>query len=182
MSGKINVAGIIVAHLKTMRDHGRDKFSIIDGTVFFVCPGFIASVIFVGCFPLSTSLVGSLINGAAILLGLLLNLLVLMFDQKNKASDAISKLDIKVPDYEGRKGRLELRCVVINESVANISFTILMCVISLCTLLIFSAGDQFRVVGLWERSVYAANSFIWSNVSLTILMIIKRVFALFSQE
>jgi hypothetical protein len=182
MSGKINVAGIVAAHLKTMRDHGRNKFSIIDGTVFFVCPAFVACIIFIGCFPLSAGLVGSLINAAAILLGLLLNLLVLMFDQKNKASDAISRLDSTVPDYEGGKGRLELRCVVIDESVANISFTILMCVVSLCTLLLFSAGSEIREVGLWERSVYAINSFIWSNVSLTIVMIIKRVFALFSQK
>ncbi|WDM78281.1 hypothetical protein K6979_14005 [Xanthomonas cucurbitae] len=183
MSGKINVAGIIVAHLYTLRDFKEKRPSFIDIAVFFICPAFVATVVWLGGYPLESGLLNSLINASAILLGLLLNLLVLMFDQKNKAGESLGRLGASTgPDYNGKQRRLELRCEVINETVANISFTILLCIVSLCTLLIFSMSGESKSVGLWERTVYGLNVFIWANVSLTIMMIIKRVFALFSQE
>jgi len=182
MSGKINVTAIGVAHLRTMRDFGRDRISWIDCTVFFLCPAFVSFVIFVSGCSLNSGLVSSLVNASAILLGLLLNLLVLMFDQRNKAVDGLACLEnAENPDFNGKKRRLEVRCLVIDETVANISFTVLLCIFSLCTLLLFSMRAEGVGVDLIERIVYSINSFIWINVSLTILMVIKRVFALFSQ-
>lgn len=185
MSGKINIGGILAAHFETLRDHAQNRISLIDVTVLFVCPAIVAVVVFVSEAKLTTVLVGSLINAAAILTGLLLNLLMLMFDQSNRVEERLVALESPtkccqkvVVDHSGVRRVLELRSKLISETVANISFTTLFCIASLCSLLLFSAIEE-PVYKLAERITYAVNAFIWINVVLTILMVMKRVFALF---
>lgn len=179
MSGKINVWAIVSAHFGTIRHHGQNRLSIVDLTVFFICPLSIACLVFYARLPFVPSLVSALINASAILLGLLLNLLVLMFDLRSKASDDMDKLNGQKPLDKKRLARLSLRCEVIDESVANISFTVLLCIGSLVSLLLFSMREDTVGVDAIESTAYAWNAFIWINVSLTIMMIIKRVFVLF---
>lgn len=188
MSEKINVLSIVRAHLQTLRHHARNEYSIIDITVFLVCPALLAILVFVSQKPLTESLVNSMISASAILLGLLLNLLVLMFDQRNRAMETLQKFESAgegsevPPDREGMRGKLTLRIEAIRQTVANISFTVLLCIASLCTLLLYLTMQDTAVVpDLFESLIYAANVFIWVSVSLTILMVIKRVFALFVQ-
>src|SRR5690606_21564705 len=88
MSEKINFFGIVCAHLQTLKHHARNEYSAIDITVFLVCPALLAALVFFSQQPLTENLVNSMINASAILLGLLLNLLVLMFDQRNRAQEA----------------------------------------------------------------------------------------------
>lgn len=186
MSGKINITGIVRAHWKTLRDHGQDRTSWIDVTVLFVCPAIVALVLFWSAVTPNSGLVGALINAAAILVGLLLNLLVLMFDQRSKVAERIEKMKALAescpkgaPDYEGMRAKLQLRSSLISETVANISFTTVLCIVSLCSLLFYSAFDGTSAV-LLGRVTYALNAFVWVNVILTILMVMKRVFALFA--
>lgn len=179
MSSKTNVWAVIIAHCRTLRHHGEGYVSPIDIAVFLVCPLLLAVLIFYSRISLTSALVSALINASAILLGLLLNLLILMFDQRSKAGDLIDKLNLLKPPPEKRLEKLSIRCEVIDQSVANISFTILLCIGSLVSLLLFSIRPDSSDVDVLESIVYALNAFIWSNVSLTILMIIKRVYALF---
>lgn len=186
MSGKINIAGIVRAHLATLRDHGQDRVSWIDVTVLFICPAIVAFVLFLSEAKPTSGLVGALINASAILVGLLLNLLVLMFDQRSKVSERIEKLKAQAatcpkgtPDFEGLSAKLQLRSSLISETVANISFTTVLCIVSLCSLLFYSAFDETSAIFL-GRITYALNAFVWVNVVLTILMVMKRVFALFT--
>jgi magnesium-transporting ATPase (P-type) len=193
MSAKINVWSIVRGHLGTMRHHAEDRVSIVDITVFFVCPGFMAVVVYLACIPFTDGLVSALVNASAILLGLLLNLLVLMFDQKSKAADILEKLNTpqaplepnEAPDPLKLKRRIDhltLRSAVITESVANISFSVLLCIASLVSLLAFSMRGSRLPVERLESLAYGFNVFIWATVSLTILMVIKRVFALFTSS
>jgi len=191
MSAKINVWSVLRGHLATMRHHTEDRVSIVDLTVFFVCPAVVAVVVYLARLPFTDGLVSALVNASAILLGLLLNLLVLMFDQKSKAADLLDKLTAPQPAPSrnrpalppppvDRINRLRLRATVISESVANISFSVLLCISSLVSLLAFSMRGGALPVDRVESFAYAFNVFIWITVSLTILMVIKRVFVLFT--
>lgn len=188
MSDKINVLGIVRAHLQTLRHHGRDELSPIDITVFVICPLFLAVAVFMAGDSLGENLVNVMINAAAILLGLLLNLLVLMFDQRNRALESLQKFKPVeqggggMRDVEGVRGKLTLRVEVIKQTVANISFTVLLCIVSLASLLVYSMRQASAgSVGYFESVIYALNAFIWVSVFLIILMVVKRVFALFVQ-
>ncbi|MEN5425384.1 hypothetical protein ABE522_03270 [Stenotrophomonas pennii] len=189
MSGKINVWSVFCGHMATMRHHGEDRVSVLDVTVFFICPGIVAAVVYLSDIPLTDSLIGALINASAILLGLLLNLLVLMFDQKSKAAELLDRLSrpdcssgggASVPVAQDKIRHIRLRGVVITESVSNISFAVLLCIASLVSLLGFSMRGEAGGGDSLESFVCSLNTFLWLNVSLTILMIIKRVFVLFS--
>ncbi len=188
MSDKINVFGIVRAHLHTLRHHGRDDFSAIDFTIFVICPLFLAVVVFLDGDSLGENLVNAMINAAAILLGLLLNLLVLMFDQRNRAVESLRKYKPVeqggggMRDADGTRGKLVLRIEVIKQTVANISFTVLLCIVSLASLLVYSMRQPgVGPAGCVESTIYALNAFIWVSVFLIILMVVKRVFALFVQ-
>ncbi|MBK0053767.1 hypothetical protein [Stenotrophomonas sp. S39] len=181
MSAKINVLGIVKAHLMTLRNHSAGRISLVDWSVFFICPLIIGVVVYLSLIPLTESLVAALINAAAILLGLLLNLLVLMFDQRTKVKDLLDKLQRPQASVDAKRIRhVELRRNVIDESVANISFAVLLCLCSLVSLLVFTMAVKSGSGSRMESFVYAMNAFIWINVMLTILMVIKRVYALFS--
>lgn len=181
MSAKINVLVIVRAHLKTLKHHSRDAVSLIDWAVFFVCPIMVAVVVYLSCVPLTDGLVAALINAAAILLGLLLNLLVLMFDQRTKVKDILDKLQRPQANTDPKRlEHIQLRRDVIDQSVANISFAVLLCLCSLVSLLAFTMAPKSPAGGRFESIIYGLNAFIWINVMLTILMVIKRVYALFS--
>jgi magnesium-transporting ATPase (P-type) len=174
-----------------MRHHTEGRVSIVDIAVFFVCPAFVAVVVYFACLPFNDGLVSALVNASAILLGLLLNLLVLMFDQKSKTADLLERLTEPSADPGRNQApaahqpvdrikRLSLRATVISESVANISFSVLLCIASLLSLLAFSMRGSQLPVDRIESLAYGFNVFVWITVSFTILMVIKRVFVLFT--
>lgn len=188
MSGKINVLGIVREHLKTLRHHGRDESSVVDITVFVLCPLILSALVVVARASFPDALAGAMITASAILLGLLLNLLVLLFDQRNRAEDALRTLSQlnekgqKPPDPDGREGKLTLRIKLLKETVANISFTVLLCLTSLATLLLrMMAAGSSKLSGLVDCAAYGVNVFVWISVFLIVLMIVKRVFVIFSE-
>ena len=180
MSSKINITEIVADHFRTLRNYGENRPSPIDITVFTVCPLIAGLIVFLNGFGLGSNLVNALINASAIFVGLLLNLLMLMFDQQNKAKSRLEAVRLMAaPPVSGEEGSLKLRISIISEVVSNISYTVLVCVVSLCSLLAMAARVNDNTTGYISLILSALNVAVWFNIILTIVMIIKRVFKLF---
>lgn len=170
MNSKINVSKIVSDHLKTLRDRDSGKkYSNEDLAYFFGLP-FLFSVILLGFkVRLNDTGVAILLSAFSILTGLLLNLLVLIFNlidghgnrDAEKATDNATVLDAS------------LRLDLVEETFSNISYSIFLgIVLSALTLLGLSSN-------VWISIVSSALVFFGGmNLALTLMMILKRIHAL----
>ena len=181
MSSKISIGVIIVAHFESLRDFSTGKKSWSDYCVFVGLPSLLLFLALYIHYDMTDEARNAFINASAIFLGLLLNLLVLMFDQKNKNAVRISEQESNSDKDEPLIKRLQMFDVVINQTVANISFTTLLAIITLCSLLAHSvlfdrSGEVIDSITMFLSSIVLAT---WLCIILTTLMVIKRVFNLF---
>ncbi|MEG9531624.1 hypothetical protein [Mannheimia indoligenes] len=123
MSKKINVWIIIKDHLNTLRDHENDKISKLDILTFLVFPFSIVVGLVFYRYAINAELVSLIVNFASIVTSLLISVLVLIYDQ-------YSKVDV-CNDMQ------KLKKIVLEQLFSNVSFTILMGIITviLCLLL-----------------------------------------------
>ena len=168
---KIEPSRIIIDHLASLKSAGSGKTSISDLTIFYIVPVLIGVLAW-----LFLSLRGEVYNAAltffGIFIGLLINVQVALF--------AIFQRKWNVPadvrSTEAQEATLALRGRLLKEANANISYLILVSCIgaiaSLC-LYISGAGDG------WAS---ATMSMIVAHFFLTLLMVIKRLHALFAKE
>ncbi|MDY4280583.1 MAG: hypothetical protein SOX56_05855 [[Pasteurella] mairii] len=123
MSKKINIWIIIKDHLNTLRDHENGKISKLDILTFLVCPFLIVVSLVVYQYAINKELVSLIVNFASIVTSLLISVLVLIYDQYSKieVSNNIQKLKKEV----------------LEQLFSNVSFTILMGIITVifCLLL-----------------------------------------------
>lgn len=181
MSSKISVGAILAAHFESLRDFSTGKKSWGDHGVFVGLPCLLLVYAFHIRYDMNHEARNAFINASAIFLGLLLNLLMLMFDQKNKNAARISEQKSKSDKDEPLIMRLQVFDTVINQTVANISFTTLLSIITLCSLLAHSIllgrhGNSIDFITMALSSIVLAA---WLCIILTTLMVIKRVFNLF---
>lgn len=165
---KINILPIIDAHLDTLRDDSFGGRSTLDYVVFIglpVCLGVVLDVLHYG---FRVDAVNGLLSAFAILSGLMLNLLVLVFTLASSTSPL--SLDVK------------LRKRVLNEVFVNICFSILVAIAVVVTAVI--ALSYMRSIP-GARTGIIATFFLSSctfNFILTVLMILKRMYAILHLE
>lgn len=181
MTSKISVGAILAAHFESLRDFSTGNKSWGDHALFVGLPCLLLICAIAIKYDMTGETRNAFINASAIFLGLLLNLLVLMFDQKNKNSARISEQESKECKDEPLIKRLQVFETVINQTVANISFTTLLAIVALCSLLLHSmlpdkVGNAVELAKILLSSVVLAA---WLCVILTTLMVIKRVYNLF---
>lgn len=174
MSRKINLTTIVVKHIATLRDNGTKELSMIDISVFLIFP-FMASVAlaYFGS-VLSDDLLSLAVNFGAITTALLMSVLVLVYEQESKLL-SIRHADVTLEAI--KKQKLQL----LRELYQNICFTIVvsLCVVVSSFLLMFFKGfEEFGYVVFLNNSLTAFVVFLFLNVVLTMLMIIKRFHAL----
>jgi hypothetical protein len=156
MTSKINVSLIVVDHFSTFKDESTGKYSVYDFFVVFFLPAMVSVCLgFVG-FNIKDEYIGTLISAFAIFSGLLFNVLVLI--------------------YSVRDDRAEVDCVrerLVNQTFANVSFSVMTCLLAvvLLSILLFVQGLSQVVL---EVLIY----FIGINFMLTMLMILKRMHVL----
>ncbi|MDD5459005.1 MAG: hypothetical protein PHF37_06410 [Phycisphaerae bacterium] len=176
MSSKINVIGIIIGHIVTLKNTD-DKISIADCATFFGIPLAISMLSLFFGYGLSSGVYSLLVNFGSIFTALLLSVLVLVYEQESKI-EVGKGLD---PLYKAKKELL-------NQLYYNISYSIILSIVLVISCLLGSIidGKPF-FVGFGEYKsqikfdVYLftpISLFITSNVILTIVMIVKRVHAL----
>lgn len=153
MTSKIDVSVILAEHFATFRDEATNRYSVLDFVVMLALPGAVAILASIIGFHIKDDYVGTLISAFAIFSGLLFNVLVLIYS---------------ITDTGPEKD--EVRERLISQTFANISFSVMSCLVAvmLLSILLFVQGLAQAIV---ESLVY----FIGLNFMLTMLMVLKRM-------
>jgi len=164
---KINVSSIVLDHLGTLKEIDSQSPSKYDLSLFFVFPLLISILFSVLNIRLDKDLVSILINVFAIFAGLLLNLLILMYDVISKQSGS-----------NGKEEKDKIKFRLLKEIYYNISFGIFL---SLVIVVILSISMIFL-----SKPFNSFLSFVVFALSilfvLTLLMILKRIHSLLSYD
>jgi len=159
MLKKINIFNIITNHLKTLYNENTGKLGIDDFVTFLVIPLFVAFGLLYFNIHLTESAITIIITTLSILVGLLFNVIVIIFDIIKR--DSSKKL----------KNR------ILNELLTNISFSIILSiVIILITLITYFTNKWICIIS--TGLVY----FFLCIYFMTVLMILKRMYVLFINE
>lgn len=166
MFSRINIWLIVLDHIKTMRNFETDKISIEDVLLFLVAPvGGAVLLVFRLQFRLDIDSTNALITSLSLFSALLFNLLLLIFDILRKEKD--------------NRRNSPLRMQFLSQIYSNVSFGILVAVISIALLLLlFIRIDILLVVDMLNLII----DVLVINFILTMLMILKRVHILLRQE
>ena len=178
MSSKINIFGIIEGHIWTFKDKRDSKLSLIDIALFFILP--IAAALFSGyhAYELSKEVVSNIVTAGVLLSGLLLNLIVLVYNLKEK----LPKVDSSDPNHQ----KVQLKHSVLKELYFNISYAT---IISFLMLLCAIAHNLLVSINLTNDAGVPTSSvngsvvdpiliFLGLNLILSFFMIIKRTYKL----
>ena len=162
MFSKINLSNIIKDHISTLRDHQTNKYYPPDFFLFFILPIFVAAgASFLLC-PITGNVLDILVTSMSIFAALLFNLLLLVYDAIRKEENSKT-----------------LRHKFLKEIFSNISFSVLISVITIIFLLIFPLFSKIFLIPtiLTFLIYYLVTLFI-----LTLLMILKRTHVLLTTE
>lgn len=170
MLSRINILKIIVDHFLTLRTVGQKSKipSLPDSLLFILFPIGLSVYLVLSGFTL-ISQIGNLIAAIAILGGFLFNLLAIIYSQIEKLKD----------DAQGDS----LKQRFVNEIHINISFCILLSLFIVISLTIYSGIEKLIskhpiITRIIEGYIY----FILILFSLTLLMIINRVYILLKKD
>ena len=164
---KADVLPILRAHLETMSSFRDDKLSIPDLCFFFGLPALIGIALPCLHFGFRLDAVTGFLNAFAILTGLMLNLLVLVFTISTSA---------------GERPDVQLRKRVLRQVFANVCFCILIAILLTGTALValsYMRSVSFAQTGPIATFVLASLTL---NFVLSLLMVIKRMYKLISTE
>lgn len=159
MFSKINISTVLRKHFATLKNDNTQKLDWDDYLLFLVLPIFISIVLIYFDCLLSDQLINIVVSSLSILVGLLFNIIVLLFD--------IIKRD----------SQQKIKNEILKEILANISFTIFISLISIIITLI----SYINIIWL-KVTTNAILYFLLCLFFLTVLMILKRMFKLFENE
>ena len=156
---KINVWSIVQGHFHTLRNDNSKRASKGDYFTFFGIPIILASALVYFGIGLSDDALKTVITVMTVLVGLLFNVIVILFDIVRKDNSNETKNEVS------------------KQVLSNISYSVLLSIVTiLFTLLINFENCIVKTTFTWI--VY----FLLSHFFLTALMILKRVFKLFGFE
>lgn len=159
ISSKINIIRIIKSHISTLKN--RNKLNKADTWTFYIIPCVI-SLFLSFKIEITNSLENLLGVILSIFIGLFLNLLMLL----------ISYAPPK--DIEEEKGKTLIATK--KESFYNVSYIILICIVELFLLLIFTYVKEIEYL---SNILSFLIFFLSIHIFLSLLMILKRIFALY---
>jgi hypothetical protein len=163
MSSKIDVRVIVTDHFSTLRDHATGKRSGFDIFLFIGLPFLLAAALIARRVLLTTGAATVLITSLSIFTGLLLNLLLLIHSLIEKAEGVSKKTESEL----------------LRQLYANISYNILIAIITLSVLIVAAV---FSTSCWLQLTASGISYFLVVNFLFTILMILKRVYALLDQD
>lgn len=161
MSNKVNISDIIRDHLRTLRNESANRVSAIDYVTFFGLPVFFAILSWAYGFKISGESIPTLITALSIFAGLLINVLVLIYTVSQNVETLTSKRGKE--DVENEKKFLR-------EIFANISYSVLICLVSVVLLLILIWLPSNLSVTFSATIVALTLHFV-----LTLMMAVKRI-------
>jgi hypothetical protein len=156
---KVNVVVIVEKHLQTLVNAQTKKHELGDYVTFLFIPSIVSLALIWFGFLLNKDFVGIICSILSIFVGLFFNVIVIIFDIVKREA--------------GKKMKVEF----LRELLYNISFTILISVfcivLSLCSII-----EQVYIRYVTNFATY----FLAVLFLMTVLMILKRMFMLFSKE
>jgi hypothetical protein len=159
MFNKINICQIITNHIATLRNENTKRLGFDDFLTFLLIPLIITIALILFKVYLSDSAITIIITTLSILVGLLFNVIVIIFD--------IIKRD----------GTKKLKNRILHELLTNISFSIILSiVIIIFTLVTYFTNKYVKLIS--TGLVY----FFLCFYIFTVLMILKRMYVLFINE
>lgn len=163
MFDKINATKIVRDHVATLKSFDTDKYSSSDFLLFFFFPLLLSGILVYFKFILSKDFINILATSLSIFAALLLNLLLLIYDilRKSEKTDSNYKLKAKF----------------LKQIYANISFCILISIVTIVFLIIASLNIK-QLESILAFGIY---SLVFIFV-LTLFMVLKRVHILLSKE
>ena len=181
MFDKISIANIIKDHISTLRNNKTRKISYLDITLFFLLPFFISGFIVYLGISLNDALVNALITSLSIFSALLFNLLLLVYDVSEK------KLYLpETTDPVENNRRIKTR-ELLREIYNKISFTILISIITVSTLLIYFlkvSSCVFLSINICSLQWLLALVIYYLTIqfALNLFMILKRIYILLAKS
>jgi cytochrome bd-type quinol oxidase subunit 2 len=166
---KVDIRPILSAHFATLRDNrviGKQSWQ--DGGLFFGIPTLFGIGLTWYGFRFRVDAVNGFLNVFAILTGLLLNLLVLVFTLSTTAAPT---------DVEKNKRRALLK-----EVFANLCFAVLVSIVVVCVAVValsYMRSQPGATTGMGATFFLIS---LTANFILTLLMVMKRMFILLNKE
>jgi len=194
---RVNIGLIFRKHIETFYDYGQAnstgvrKATMADITTFVYFPISFSTIIVLLGIKLTNDYINIIITALSIFVGLLLNLLVLIFDLAKKQKEKIASLNQQgeiIPQIEAAK------YAIIKELYANISFSIALSIFAIITSILPTLRPQIIIDILKSnlnfsllKSVYLAITNVAAitlvvEFLLVLLMILKRFFLIFKNE
>jgi len=158
MAYKIDVRIILKDHFKTLVNAKTKRPDFRDYFFFLVLPASISFLLVYNCLLIKDQFVSSIIGGLSIYVALSLNFIVLLFELSSKDR-------FKEPDERG----------IIKQTVANISVSIFYSIL----IIVFSLLSNYSIISVYFNFL---TYFLIIEFILTLLMILKRVYILLSQQ
>lgn len=197
--GKLNLIDVITDHLKTLkgydpkdRDYAYYKSRgprPVELIVFFLFPFIVAFMLTHYGIGLDKDTINVLITALSVVTALLFNLLLLVYDFIKKEGDSNSKISSEdsKDHLVNRNNALRLKMRYLNEIYSNISFSILVAVITVVILVVLLMNVRYpkEMTDLNFRVAYFCNLFTFAllcNFVLTLIMILQRIHKLLTDE
>jgi hypothetical protein len=186
MFGIIDPSRIVSDHLKTLRSARNNAFYIPYFILFFVFPFIFSSLAIFFGFCLDKDAVNLLITVFSIFIGLLFNLLLLVFDIKHKVSDASRHSTNSLSKDTGKSllqitQRVDSMLEILKEVYANISFAILVSILDVFSLLLYFLNIKINQQ-IYLQLISWISYYLLLLFMLTMMMILKRVYYLVDRE
>ncbi|MBW3521347.1 MULTISPECIES: hypothetical protein [unclassified Chryseobacterium] len=175
MFSRININKIIIAHYKSLSNLNDRKIAINDLIIFILFPFLIAIVLIYYNISIKSQ-VANLITALSILAGFLFNLLAIIHSSLGKIRDEIRQQNLE---------ENSLKYKFANEIHANISYNILIAILTIVTLVVSGLNIEFNNKALKYISFCFLNSicyFLLIHFLLTLVMILNRVYILLDKE
>ena len=166
MLDKVNVTRIVTDHIATLKDYATQRYRPTDFVLFFGVPAILTGVLVYFYGTLQPHLTTIVATSLTVFAALLFNLLLIVYD-------AISK---STPD---NSRSAQLKHSFLREVFSNISFAILLAILSIVAVLAFVFLAQVQIAASLLSGV---TYFLVSLFLLTLLMLLKRVHVLISHE
>ena len=183
MFDKVNITKIIRDHFGTFKDYSTGKWRWLDFLLFSHVPLIVAVVIVILYGTLPKNLIGVIVTSLSIFTALLLNLLLLAYNVTRNS---------KAPTDESL---LQMREELFHEIFSNIAFAVLVALVIVVSVLCYGMinGSAFLpevnifglivnvlnfVIDILSFVIYYLGTFFF----LTLLMLLKRVYSLLSNE
>lgn len=175
MLNRINIIKIIIAHYKSLSNLNDRKISINDLIIFVLFPILIAIALIYYNIPIKSQ-VSNLITALSILGGFLFNLLAIIHSSLGRIRDEIRQQNLE---------QTSLKYKFANEIHANISYNILIAILTIVILVISGLNIEFGNKILNYISFCFLNSvcyFLLIHFLLTLIMILNRIYILLDRE